>query len=443
MGMVRLQWGGTVGQPLSPGEERFLGLADRGERIGDVPAPPYQAVDVRLKFIGVRFRPGAARRLLPPDLEPAGNDGGLFCVYSVASGWGIAPYTACYAAVEVKGFDAPDGSSGYYIAAGYYSGRGGQFMRKHYNTNALDGSSHQFQVGERLIGEGGAADTAALRLVLGAPASGPQVWTGVHHYLGLGPNGKATVFPIAFSCRVFSAEPIAVEITDDASERMQWARPTELVWGMELIEASLTFGVPQPAAGPNYLTDTGGQAALLDTFARLGRGAVIVTPTAEVISISAGARPFLGRGLALVDGRLRASNPADQAEFVDRIASATGQTLERVLSLPMGVRRPDGKTTIVDVVPMGRAATGGPAALVLLSDPEAREPANRSATLQLLGLTPAEARIAELVGAGLSPREAGETLGKSEGTVRTTLKHIYQKLQIGRQSELARIVARL
>jgi DNA-binding CsgD family transcriptional regulator len=63
--------------------------------------------------------------------------------------------------------------------------------------------------------------------------------------------------------------------------------------------------------------------------------------------------------------------------------------------------------------------------------------------LVVLGLTPAEARIALTIGRGRSPRDAAETLGVSLNTVRSTLKTIFGKLAINRQSELARIVTRL
>uniref|UniRef100_UPI0035AD8611 helix-turn-helix transcriptional regulator n=1 Tax=Devosia sp. TaxID=1871048 RepID=UPI0035AD8611 len=66
-----------------------------------------------------------------------------------------------------------------------------------------------------------------------------------------------------------------------------------------------------------------------------------------------------------------------------------------------------------------------------------------SATLELLGLTPAEARLASEVGNGLSPKQAATRLGITTNTARSTLQVIYEKLGIGKQSELARIVTRL
>jgi PAS domain S-box-containing protein len=61
----------------------------------------------------------------------------------------------------------------------------------------------------------------------------------------------------------------------------------------------------------------------------------------------------------------------------------------------------------------------------------------------LFGLAPAEARVATLIGAGLSPRQAAAKLGISEENARTTLKRVFAKVGVSRQSELAILLAKL
>jgi DNA-binding CsgD family transcriptional regulator len=65
------------------------------------------------------------------------------------------------------------------------------------------------------------------------------------------------------------------------------------------------------------------------------------------------------------------------------------------------------------------------------------------AVLRSVGLTPAEARLAVLYGNGHSAREAAHELGISEHTAKSTLKQVYGKLGVRKQSELGRFVARL
>jgi DNA-binding CsgD family transcriptional regulator len=62
---------------------------------------------------------------------------------------------------------------------------------------------------------------------------------------------------------------------------------------------------------------------------------------------------------------------------------------------------------------------------------------------RLFTLAPAEARVAALIGSGLSPRQAAEKLNISEGTVRTTLKHVFTRVGVSRQSELVALLAKL
>jgi DNA-binding CsgD family transcriptional regulator len=61
----------------------------------------------------------------------------------------------------------------------------------------------------------------------------------------------------------------------------------------------------------------------------------------------------------------------------------------------------------------------------------------------MLGLTLGEARIAAHIGSGLAPRETAARLGITEGATRTTLKRVFSKLGVSRQSELAVLLTRL
>jgi DNA-binding CsgD family transcriptional regulator len=106
---------------------------------------------------------------------------------------------------------------------------------------------------------------------------------------------------------------------------------------------------------------------------------------------------------------------------------------------------------IVQAIPLCGGPKGGidamllaaPTALVVVVDPDAEESRSPAEALRLLGLTPAEARVAALIGGGHSRSEAAETLGISEWTAREALKRVYSKLDIARQSELVRLVHRL
>jgi len=82
-------------------------------------------------------------------------------------------------------------------------------------------------------------------------------------------------------------------------------------------------------------------------------------------------------------------------------------------------------------------------AIVLLMNPTADGIPDPSLIRDVLGVTLGEARIAALVGSGLSPKDAAERLGIAEETARSVLKRVFSKVGVSRQSELAAMMARL
>jgi DNA-binding CsgD family transcriptional regulator len=81
--------------------------------------------------------------------------------------------------------------------------------------------------------------------------------------------------------------------------------------------------------------------------------------------------------------------------------------------------------------------------LVLIIDPNARNLAAAAALQAGFGLTAAEARVATLIGSGLSGPQAAQVLGVSPATVKTHLGRCFEKLGVRSQVELARMLSAL
>jgi DNA-binding CsgD family transcriptional regulator len=81
--------------------------------------------------------------------------------------------------------------------------------------------------------------------------------------------------------------------------------------------------------------------------------------------------------------------------------------------------------------------------LVLIVDPSKRNIGAAPALQATFGLTSAEARVAALIGSGLSGPQAAQVLGVSPATVKTHLARCFVKMEIRSQVELARIVSAL
>jgi len=83
------------------------------------------------------------------------------------------------------------------------------------------------------------------------------------------------------------------------------------------------------------------------------------------------------------------------------------------------------------------------AALVLVIDPASRERINPELVSAMLGLTPAESRIAVLLAQGYSIADIATATGRGEGTIRWHTKQMFRKHNISRQTELVRMVLSL
>ena len=151
-------------------------------------------------------------------------------------------------------------------------------------------------------------------------------------------------------------------------------------------------------------------------------------------------------GIYQWQGSLRASAPIDDC----RIGRLVSRALPRFGHIPAGgyqsVRRSSGLPLIVHVHPVTptRADFGAErlAALVLIRDPDANR-LDPETVGDLLGLTAAESRVAVLVGKGRSVRDIARELGRSENTVRWTLKKVLSKTNSARQADLVRLLFQL
>ncbi|MYE19110.1 MAG: helix-turn-helix transcriptional regulator [Rhodospirillales bacterium] len=93
--------------------------------------------------------------------------------------------------------------------------------------------------------------------------------------------------------------------------------------------------------------------------------------------------------------------------------------------------------------PVADYCTRRVAALVLIVEPVNRTPIEPELVEKLLGLTPAEARVAVLLAEGRTLRQIASATGRKYSTVRTHLKHLFAKLGASRQFEVVQAVLAL
>jgi DNA-binding CsgD family transcriptional regulator/PAS domain-containing protein len=209
------------------------------------------------------------------------------------------------------------------------------------------------------------------------------------------------------------------------------------------VERSLRLGIRLMNA---ELANQGLRTALT----RMGIGVFALDSLARVIFSNPAGDALLGDGLSMLDERLiieRSVIAGNGKEVHRQIVNYHDQhQMQRPILIH---RRGSNRALILYVLPLSLSSDQAMQflaqahTLLLLIDPGDNAPPDPSIIRDVLGLTLGEARIASLVGSGFPPRAAAEKLGIAEETARSTLKRVFSKVGVARQSELAALMTRL
>ncbi len=188
-------------------------------------------------------------------------------------------------------------------------------------------------------------------------------------------------------------------------------------------------------------------AQLLDTLEGRGGALGLLSTGGRILHMTGALEQLVGHGLQARNGRLSAEDPSENRDLqalFDR-AAIWPQAPDTPLS-PVVLARHQGRPLIVHCIPVAGVARDilGLARMVVAADRIAlpKHPPSQSLLRNAFGLTPAEARLAGLIGQGTSVREAADVENITFETARSRLKSIYTKTETGRQSELALLVSR-
>jgi DNA-binding CsgD family transcriptional regulator len=147
-----------------------------------------------------------------------------------------------------------------------------------------------------------------------------------------------------------------------------------------------------------------------------------------------------------------AAFPAESRALGRCLAAALSDaaSLDVPLHGPLRLSRPSGRAPLLILVaplpPMPSALRNGikgGMALVQIIDPEAQPRDVTTALQAAAGLTPAEARVAMLIGGGLSRPQAAARLNVSPSTANCQLASCFEKLGVRSQVGLARLLSAL
>ena len=191
-----------------------------------------------------------------------------------------------------------------------------------------------------------------------------------------------------------------------------------------------------------------------EALARVGIGVFALDSLKRVVFANPAAERLAADRIKIVNERLYASAPQELRALnseIERMIHAAPEELgaapKPLLIHREGFERPLTlyvlPITVHDFHHAAAQFLTHARAIVLVIDPQADAPADPAVVRDILGVTLGEARVAALVGFGLTPRAAAEKLGIAEETARVVLKRVFSKAGVSRQSELSALLTKL
>ena len=188
--------------------------------------------------------------------------------------------------------------------------------------------------------------------------------------------------------------------------------------------------------------------AFSDVLERSDKGVLILDPSGRVLFANAAARAMAetADGFRLRRDRIEVPSRRADASLQRLVAGATGQFAGTdaprggMLRLPRESGKPDYAIAVASLGNESAWSSAGPAAFVLITDPEASPARAAMLIAQLFGLSAAETRVAERLMMGESPEQAAASLGIKTSTARWHLAALYRKTGTNRQAQLTRLL---
>jgi len=179
----------------------------------------------------------------------------------------------------------------------------------------------------------------------------------------------------------------------------------------------------------------------LQVFQQLGMPAAVLRQDGQVI-LTNSLFKNLDSQFVFKGDRVEVADPTANELFKQELACLDRRNHDEIVySRPVLAER-DHSPLIFHLLPM-EGSIGRTLGVLVVTTLDALGVPLTSLVEKLFALAPAEARVAALIGSGLSPRRAAEQIGISEKNLRTTLQHVFAKIGVSRQSELAVLLTKL
>jgi DNA-binding CsgD family transcriptional regulator len=145
-------------------------------------------------------------------------------------------------------------------------------------------------------------------------------------------------------------------------------------------------------------------------------------------------------GLKIAGGKLTCTDPRT-ADNLDRLLTTAAGRVPQERATSIVTLNGWHLFTVLPLEARGESRRSRLKILLMFTDPKMCPKSRECALVEAFALTPAEARVAMQVAAGMSAKEIAQRTGATHHTVRFQLKAIFRKTGTSRQSQLARLIS--
>jgi hypothetical protein len=217
-------------------------------RAGDeAPPPPYQTKCDGFGLL-VTYDEALVRSLLPPGIEPVDEMSGGINLYTAGQGYGLAPFSAFYFYVHVKGFDSSDDTKARWMLQGVYGPeqRVPAALRKYFGLPVRAGESRQEVRDASTIGIGTLAGQELVRIVVKPKPTTYSSVAGAINFPGqLEATREIVVLQMPYIAEICDADPLSIEVRAPAADPLSRLKSVKMTGAFAF--KNFTFAFPNPA----------------------------------------------------------------------------------------------------------------------------------------------------------------------------------------------------
>src|SRR5262245_31839115 len=210
----------------------------------EAPPPPYLTKCGGFGLL-VAYDAALVRSLLPRGIEPVDEMSGGINLYTASQGYGLAPFSAFYFYVHVKGFDSSDGTKARWMLQGVYGPerRVPSALHKYFGLPVRAGESRHEVSEASTVGIGTLAGQDVVRIVVRPQPATYNFVAGAINFPGLlEATREIVVLQMPYISEICDADTVSSHVMAPASDPLSKLKSVKMVGAFAF--RNFTFAFP-------------------------------------------------------------------------------------------------------------------------------------------------------------------------------------------------------